>query len=104
MRRIARYAFYLSCLLFSTVVMAQTKITGKVAGPDGQGIPGASGLIKGAKLGNSTDDNGIFSINVTQGQILVVSATGYATKEISVNNTSEVTVIALAESKKVLQE
>ncbi len=50
------------CAVFA---MAQVRISGKVTGPDGAGIPSISIVIRGTTFGASTDANGMYSINTT---------------------------------------
>jgi len=69
------------------------KVSGKVSGPDGQGIPGVSILVKGTSTGTTTDVNGSFSVNVKSGNsVLTVSAVGYKTKDVSVGSQSSLSV------------
>jgi TonB-linked SusC/RagA family outer membrane protein len=69
------------------------KVSGKVSGPDGQGIPGVSILVKGTSTGTTTDVNGSFSVNVKSGSsVLTVSAVGYKSKDVSVGSQSSVAV------------
>lgn len=69
------------------------KVSGKVSGPDGQGIPGVSILVKGTSTGTTTDVNGSFSVNVKSGSsVLTVSAVGYKTKDVSVGSQSSLSV------------
>lgn len=51
-------------LLCSVLLFAQTRvITGRVADEQGNAIPGASVVVKGASTGASADANGNFRIN-----------------------------------------
>lgn len=69
------------------------KVSGKVSGPDGQGIPGVSILVKGTSTGTTTDVNGSFSVNVKSGSsVLTISAVGYKTKDVSVGSQSSLSV------------
>jgi len=70
------------------------KVSGKVSGPDGQGIPGVSILVKGTSTGTTTDVNGSFSVNVKSGSsVLAISAVGYKSKDVSVGSQSSVSVV-----------
>lgn len=70
------------------------KVSGKVSGPDGQGIPGVSILVKGTSTGTTTDVNGSFSVNVKSGSnVLTVSAVGYKSKDVSVGSQSNLSVV-----------
>jgi TonB-dependent SusC/RagA subfamily outer membrane receptor len=66
-------------------------------------VIGASVVIKGTSNGVATDFDGNFTLNVSQGQTLVVSYVGYITKEIKVGAQAHYDV-TLEEDKKVLDE
>jgi TonB-linked SusC/RagA family outer membrane protein len=68
-------------------------ITGRVTfSEDNQPVPGANVIIKGTTAGTVTDVNGDFSINVTSGDVLVISFLGYNDVEITVNNQTQLDV------------
>jgi TonB-linked SusC/RagA family outer membrane protein len=52
-------------------------LTGKVTDQVGASISGASVKVKGTKTGTSANSNGVFTIDVLPGAVLIVSATGY---------------------------
>ena len=85
-----------------TAVQQTKKITGTVTDAMGPVI-GASVVIKGTSNGVATDFDGNFTLNVSQGQTLVVSYVGYITKEIKVGAQAHYDV-TLEEDKKVLDE
>jgi TonB-dependent starch-binding outer membrane protein SusC len=62
-----------------TVAFAQERtISGKVAGADGLGLPGASIALKGTVKGVVTDDDGKYAIGVPMTKaVLVFSFTGF---------------------------
>ncbi|HSC53985.1 MAG TPA: SusC/RagA family TonB-linked outer membrane protein [Phnomibacter sp.] len=82
-------------------------VTGKVTDSTGAAVAGASIREKGTKNGVSADIAGIFSLSVTPGATLQISASGFSTKEVKatekltvslkteVSNLSEVVVTAL---------
>ncbi|MBC7570365.1 MAG: TonB-dependent receptor [Spirosoma sp.] len=78
-------------LLWGLSASAQgRRVTGKITGTDGP-VPGANVVLKGTQTGTSTDANGDFAINVTgTNPVLVVSAIGNKTQEITVGNRSAV--------------
>ncbi len=94
-------------LIFSVsmVANAQTRtVTGTVVDESGEGIPGATVIIKGTTRGVPTDLDGKFSIEVRpEDQVLVVSFVGYNTQEVEIGNRSEVTV-TLQEDIQSLEE
>jgi TonB-dependent SusC/RagA subfamily outer membrane receptor len=73
-------------LMLSTFVWAQNKsITGKVTDPSGTALSKASVLIKGTKVGTTTDELGNFSLSApASAKILVVSSLNFDTQEISI--------------------
>ncbi len=80
-------------VLCSILAIAQTQnVTGKVTDQQGQPVPFASIRVKGGKSGVSADADGNFSIKAAPDAVLIVTGTGLTTKEVSVNNSSTVTV------------
>src|SRR5690606_33939635 len=64
-----------------------------VSSSDGQGIPGASSLIKGTDAGTVTDVNGAYTLEVSdEDGILVFSSIGYISQEVSVNGRSVIDI------------
>ncbi len=60
-----RIAFFLACMLMTSLAFAQTKVTGTVISvEDGEPIPGAMVLIEGTKNGTVTDAEGKFNMTV----------------------------------------
>ena len=66
---------------------SQTRqLTGKVLGPDNQGVPSVSVKVKGGSAATSTNADGVFSLNVpTGGFTLEVSSVGFASREFPVS-------------------
>lgn len=78
-------------------------ISGKITDSRGNPVPGASITVKGARTGTAADANGNFFINAGSGSpVLVVSAVGMETTEISPNSGN--TNIILREDSKSLSE
>src|ERR1700760_2422005 len=77
-RRSFAMAFCGLLLLGAPSLLAQNTIhvKGRVLGDNGQPIK-ASVVVKGAKGGVSTDDAGVFDINVPSNATLVVSSVGH---------------------------
>ncbi|WP_206599872.1 SusC/RagA family TonB-linked outer membrane protein [Hymenobacter glacialis] len=68
-------------------------VSGTVLGSDGTAIPGATVIVKGTKLGASTDPDGKFSLSVpTTASALVFSYVGYDSKEVAIGNQSTINV------------
>ena len=67
-------------------------ITGTVTDENNSPLPGVSIVIKGTIKGVSSDFDGNYAIDASQGDILVYSYIGYQTKEITVGNNPVVNV------------
>jgi TonB-linked SusC/RagA family outer membrane protein len=91
---------------FVNAAYAQSlRLTGKVTQKsDGQGIPGASIVVKGASSGTMTDVNGNYTLNLpSAGGVLVVSYIGMETVERTVTGAG-VQNFVLSDDLKVLNE
>ncbi|TAE74871.1 MAG: SusC/RagA family TonB-linked outer membrane protein [Bacteroidetes bacterium] len=83
---------------------AQREVSGRVTDAKGEGIPGASVLIKGTTQGTSTDLDGSFKLKVRSDlDVLVFSGVGLATKETVVGSQSSFN-LTLEEDVKVLDK
>ena len=67
--------------LMTTTVFAQQ--SGMVVDQNNEPLPGASVVIKGTTTGTTTDFDGKFSINISQGDVLIVSYVGFSTNEVT---------------------
>ncbi|SHK68568.1 MULTISPECIES: TonB-dependent receptor [Reichenbachiella] len=67
-------------------------VSGQVLDEMGEGLPGASVLIKGTSKGTTTDINGQFSLVTPEDAVLIVSFLGYLTQEITLAGRSELNV------------
>lgn len=87
---------WLTCtvLLFATIVVAQTTVTGKItSGADKQPVFGATVSVKGSNVATQTNQSGAYTILVPSGNsILVVTFIGFESKEIPVNGRSSVDI------------
>ncbi len=101
-------------LLFGFQVYSQQTVSGTVSSEDGEPLIGANILIKGTTQGAVTDIDGLYSIDVEPGQVLVFSYTGFGEEEITVGTETtlniilqegqaldEITVVAYGKQKKV---
>jgi TonB-linked SusC/RagA family outer membrane protein len=97
-------AILLCLLLWGTFIRAQSiPIKGKITGPDGSPIIGASVAIKGQKTGTVTDVMGAFKLQAPGNATLVISFIGYLPREVPVNNRADIDV-KLEEDQKKLDE
>ncbi|GAA4280840.1 SusC/RagA family TonB-linked outer membrane protein [Gaetbulibacter aestuarii] len=94
-------------LLLAFVVQltfAQEKtVSGTVTDASGLPLPGATVLVKGTANGTSTDFDGNYSIQTSQGSTLVFSFVGYTTKEVVVGASSTINV-QMSEDAEALEE
>lgn len=70
----------------------QQPIAGHVTDSSGKGLSGVSVQVKGTTRGILTNGNGDFAIDAKPGDVLVISYTGYASKEVTVNGQEQVNV------------
>lgn len=82
----------------------QRIISGTITTEAGEPLAGVSVNIKGTQLSTSTDENGHFSLSLTEGSgILVFSSVGYVTQEMDIREQSSVRVV-LEQEEKTLNE
>lgn len=101
-----RRALLLSFMIaFSVLVFAQTRtVTGAVLDETGAAVPFASITEKGTNNGASADADGRFSINTKTGGVLVVTATGYSSREVTVSSASALNVVLTRGEGQVIDE
>ncbi len=80
-------------------------VTGQVVDASGDPMPGVSVQVKGMRLGNISDINGRFTIDVPQGEriVLLASFIGYASKEVNAVPGRTVKIV-LEEDAQALEE
>jgi TonB-linked SusC/RagA family outer membrane protein len=96
---------FIAAIALHQLAFAQTSVTGKVTDQStGAPLSNVNVTIKGTNRGTTTNDNGVFSLNLQQGDaILVFSSTGFAETEIDINGRSTIDV-ALSTSSTKLSE
>jgi TonB-linked SusC/RagA family outer membrane protein len=89
-----KHALLLAVLmLFGAFIYAQTRtVTGTVRDSKGDPVPFANVTVKGTNTGVSADVNGNFTIQIEEGQSLIVSSTGFAEQEVAVGTQTTLTV------------
>ncbi|WP_439481685.1 SusC/RagA family TonB-linked outer membrane protein [Cyclobacterium plantarum] len=92
------------CLLivcpFITSWAQQKNINGTIKDENGQGIPGASVVIKGTQTGSISDLDGKYSINVPEDKnTLVFSFIGFLKSEIEIGSSNTIDVTMKEETK-----
>lgn len=104
MRKALLFVFALFTMTLSYEVSAQQRvITGKVISEeDGQGLPGATVLVKGTTVGTTTDLDGNYSINVPAGSnVLMFSFVGLKTLEETIGNRSVINVTLTVDAEQL---
>ncbi len=87
-------SFVILLQLFALAATAQIKISGKVTGPDGKGIPSVSVTVRNTTVGTATDADGLYSINtdLKPGSYTIdFTGIGFRSKEQSLNVSSGAT-------------
>ena len=92
MEQLKKLILSLTVLLTSTIVYAQTQISGTVVDAAGETIIGATVMEKGTSNGTITDFDGNFTIKVNEGTTLVISYIGYDSQELPAKNGMKVTL------------
>ncbi|MDR0195295.1 MAG: TonB-dependent receptor [Myroides sp.] len=94
-----------SMLVLTSVVFAQAKktITGSVKDTEGIPLLGATIVLEGTEFGTSADDNGIFTIQASEGDVLVISYVFFETQKIRITSNTHYN-IKLKEDGQVLDD
>ena len=87
-----RLLMMLAVVFFALDVSAQATISGHVKDETGEGVIGASVMVKGTSNGTVTDFDGNFSLQCQPGATLVFSYIGYSPQEQPAKNGMEVTM------------
>ena len=86
-------------MLLAFTAMAQKTVTGVVSDDSGIPLPGASVVEQGTSNGVSTDFDGNYSIEVTEGAVLEISFIGYQTMESTVGSSDAISVSLQADNE-----
>ena len=89
---------FIACLCTLSAQAQNKTISGKVTDSrDGSPLVGASVVVKGSKTGTQTGADGTFRLSVpSSATSLVISSIGYGSQNISVANTTSVSVTLTA--------
>jgi TonB-linked SusC/RagA family outer membrane protein len=88
MRKLFLILSAMFCLLVSAIAQNRT-ITGRVTDETGQGVPRASVLVKGTRIGTTTDADGNFTLNTPSGaRTLVISSVNMANQEVAITGSN----------------
>jgi TonB-dependent starch-binding outer membrane protein SusC len=92
-RGIIRVLFlFAGLILIASQAMAQQAVTGQVTTVTGEPVPGATVVLKGTSTGTVTDGDGNFTIQASNGDVLVISFIGMKSQEISYTGQSRINV------------
>ena len=87
-------SLFVMFMLFGVLAFAQTRVvTGKVSDKDGNGVPFASVKVRGSQTGVSADANGVYSIRVKEGDVLLLSGSGFQATEATISGQSTVSSV-----------
>ena len=67
-------------------------VSGTVISSDGNPVAGASVVVKGTRVGTTTDNGGNYSLSVPDNATLVISSVGFETQEVAVNGRTSINV------------
>lgn len=76
----------------SLALAQEHKVSGRVTGSDGSGLPGITVKVKGSNLGTATDVNGHYELSVSPNGTLLFTGIGYEQQQIDVNEQNAVNV------------
>ncbi len=99
-----RILFFAMMIVFSTMAMAQGKVSGTVIDANGEPIIGASVMVKGTSTGTVTDLDGNFTLqDMPSRGSLVISYVGYSTQTVDFSGNRSIKV-TLQEDRQLLNE
>jgi TonB-dependent SusC/RagA subfamily outer membrane receptor len=101
MRKIVLLKFLLILAIAGQAWAQARTVTGRVTGPDGEGLPGVTVVERGTTNGMSTGLNGAYSLVVPETAVLVFSFIGFNTQEIPVAGRSEINVRMSADQRQL---
>jgi iron complex outermembrane recepter protein len=89
------FCFLAVCAMQQTMAQGQV-INGKITAENDEPLAGATIVVKGKSKAAITDSAGKFSINVDEGDILIITSVGYETKQVTVNASANYSVKLVA--------
>ncbi len=92
-------------LISTSMLLAQTKLTGSIVDNANQPLPGATLIIKGTQVGSTSNFDGKFSLETSNSNgTILISFMGFETKTISYEASTDFGVITLDSSAESLDE
>lgn len=82
----------LIAILCTSATWSQSQISGTIVDSNNQPLPGANIIEKGTSNGANSDFNGAFKLTVKEGATLIISFSGFETKEVAVNGKTKFTI------------
>ncbi|HEX7905006.1 MAG TPA: SusC/RagA family TonB-linked outer membrane protein [Chitinophagaceae bacterium] len=90
----------LGFLLFSTTLLAQRTITGKVTDDKGNPLPNISVVVKGTSTGTTSKEDGTYSLLIpANAKTLVFSSIDMTSQEINVTSSSTISITMSSQTK-----
>ncbi|WP_082455765.1 SusC/RagA family TonB-linked outer membrane protein, partial [Hymenobacter sp. AT01-02] len=101
--RVLRLSATGTALLFlSHTTAAQSQsISGFVTDEKGEGLPGATVVVKGTTTGATTDTEGRYTLTAASDAVLLVTYIGYSTQEVAVSGKTTLNVRLAADAKQL---
>tara|TARA_B100000768_G_scaffold91111_1_gene85271 strand:+ start:566 stop:937 length:372 start_codon:yes stop_codon:yes gene_type:complete len=86
MKKLYLFLFLIGMFTLSIGLVQQKSVSGTILDETGGPLPGATVLVDGTNRGVTTDFDGNFSIQASEGETLIVSYVGYADQSIPVGS------------------
>ena len=87
------YYALLILMLLSLPLMAQNyQVNGKVTDTDNQPLPGVSVSVQNGIGGTSTDFDGLYSLQVNEGDVLIFTFVGFETQQVTMDGRTTINV------------
>ena len=88
MKQTTKNAFLSMLILLGFAVSAQETISGTITDENGVPLPGATVIVVETNDGTTTNFDGNYSINASEGQTILLSYVGYETLTLKVSDDS----------------
>src|SRR5690606_1978621 len=80
------------------------QVNGKITDDQGEPLIGVNVLNENSGNGTTTDLDGVFNMQATKGDLIVISYVGYSTQRITAESDAETWILTLQQSADVLDE
>ena len=77
---------------------SQRRVYGTVTDQDGETLPYVTIIIRGTNIGTTSDENGIYEINITDDVTLIFSYMGFRDHEVSTEGQTRLNVVLLEDN------